>query len=80
MRHRRLADVAAGREVAGADLGAVAQLAQDRKSGRVGGGLEQQDIRIGLAFHGVTVLTNVYIDKYQYMHRRPVQAPGASER
>ena len=66
MRHGRLADVAAGREVAGTHLGAVTQLAQDRESCRVGGGLEQQHVRIRLAFHPVTVLTNVYLDKYQY--------------
>ena len=51
VRDGRLADVAAGGEVAGADLGAVAQLAQDREPGRVGGGLEEQDVRVGLALH-----------------------------
>ena len=30
---------------------AVAQLAQDREPGRVGGGLEQADVGIGLALH-----------------------------
>ena len=44
----------------------VAQLAQDRESGRVGGGLEEQHVGVGLAFHPATVLTNVYIVKYQY--------------
>ena len=29
----------------------IAQLAQDRESGRVGGGLEEQDVGVGLAFH-----------------------------
>ena len=29
----------------------LAQLAEDREPGRVGGGLEQQDVRIGLALH-----------------------------
>ena len=51
VRDGRLADVAARREVAGADLRGVAQLAQDRQPGRVGGGLEEQDVGVGLAFH-----------------------------
>ncbi len=70
----RLADVAARREVAGADLVAVAQLAQDRQAGGVGGGLEEPDVRVGLAFHGDNVLTSVYIVKYQYS-RTPQPSP-----
>ena len=42
VRDRGLADVAAGGEVAGADLRGVAQLAKDRQSRRVGGGLEDE--------------------------------------
>ena len=66
MRHRGLADVAAGSEVAGADLVAVAQLAEDGEASRVGGGLEEEDVGIGLSFHAATVLTSIYVDKYQY--------------
>ena len=51
MRDRRLAHVAASGEVARADFGDVAQLAQDREPGRVRGGLEQEDVGIGLALH-----------------------------
>ena len=51
VRDGRLADVAAGGEVAGAHLGAVAELAEDRESGRVGGGLEEPHVGIGLALH-----------------------------
>src|SRR4051794_13391876 len=40
VRHGRLADVAARREVARADLGKVAQLPEDRQPRRVGCGLE----------------------------------------
>ena len=70
---RRLADIAAGREVACADLSAVTQLTQDREAGGISRRLEQQDIGIGLALHlGHTVLTYVYLDKYQYSnpHRK----------
>ena len=80
VRHRRLADVAAGGEVTGADLGAVAQLAQDRESGRVGGGLEEQDVGVGLALHTPTVLTDVYIVKYQYSTHRHHQDRPRSDR
>ena len=51
VRHGRLADVAAGVEVAGADLVGIAQLAQDREPGRIGRGLEQEDIGVGVALH-----------------------------
>ena len=77
VRHGRLADVAAGGEVARADLGAVAQLAQDREAGGVGGGLEEQDVGIGLALHPTNVLTDVYIVKYQYSHHVPSRHRGA---
>ncbi len=70
VRHGRLAHIAASREVAGAYLCAIAQLAEDGQPGRIGGRLEEQDIRIGLAFHGLTVLTDVYLDKYQYITRQ----------
>ena len=70
VRDRWLADVAAGREVARAHLGTIAQLAQDGESGRVGGGLQKLDIGVGLAFHVSTVLTKVYLDKYQYRYEQ----------
>ena len=70
MGDRGLADVAAVHEVAGADLVGVAQLAQDREPGRVGGGLEQAHVGVGLALHrSTTVLTSIYIVKYQYSQR-----------
>ena len=71
VRDGRLADVAAGGEVARADLCAVAQLAEDLEPGRVGGGLEQEDVGVGLALHPATVSTNVYIVKYQYSDHDP---------
>ena len=72
VRDGRLADVAAGREVARTHFGAVAQLAQDRQAGRVRGGLQQQDVGVGLSLHAATVLTDVYIVKYKYRTSRCV--------
>ena len=46
-----LADVAARREVACADLRPIAELAKDRESRRVRRRLEKADIRVGLPFH-----------------------------
>ena len=69
MRDGRLAHVAACGEVTRADLVAVAQLAEDREAGGVGGGLEEQDIGVGLALHVDNVLTDAYIVKYQYDKR-----------
>jgi arsenite methyltransferase len=66
VRDRRLADLTAGGEVAGTDLGGVAQLAEDGQPCRFRGSLHQQDIGVGLAFHRLTVLTSTYLDKYQY--------------
>ena len=70
MRDRRLAHVAASREVAGADLARPHQLAHDRKAGRVAKGLEELDVRIddgGLrSCHASIISTIIYIDKYQY--------------
>ena len=78
VRHGRLADVTAGGEVAGADLGAVAQLAKDLEPGRVGRGLEQEDVGVCLALHSrATVLTSLYIVKYQYSARP--KTPAAKE-
>ena len=79
VRHGGLADIAAGGEVAGAHGLFLAQLAEDREPRRVGGGLEEQDVRIGLALHlERNVLTNDYIVKYQYsgtvLPRDPAQA------
>ena len=76
VRDRRLAHVATGGEVASANLGEIAQLAQDRESGRIGGRLEQQHVGVGLSFHYANVLTDVYIVKYQYRRRTP---PSRSE-
>jgi hypothetical protein len=52
VRHGRLAEAAAVGEITGADLSALGELAQDREPGGVGGCLQQQDVRIGLALHG----------------------------
>ena len=70
MGHGGLAQVAAVGEVAGADLAALTQLAEDRESCRVRGGLQKEHVRIGLAFHTTKILTSVYIVKYQYSERR----------
>ena len=57
----RLRNVAARGEVAGADLAAARELAQDREPRGVRDALEQQGIGIGQPFHGEDD-----IDKYQY--------------
>jgi hypothetical protein len=59
MRDRRLADLAAGGEVAGADSVLLAQLAEDREPRGIRGGLQEQDVRVGLALH----VENQCIDK-----------------
>lgn len=46
VRNGWLADVAAGGEVAGTDLGRTGQLADDRQAGGVGEGLEQPNIGV----------------------------------
>ena len=46
VRDGRLADIAAGREVAGADLGVAGQLADDRQAGRVAERLEEADVGV----------------------------------
>ena len=48
---RRLRDLAAGSEVARADVLATGQLAQNRQSGGIGGTLQQEVIRVGRPFH-----------------------------
>ena len=78
VRDRRLADITAGREFAGADLVEVAQLAQDRQARGVGGGLKEQHVGIGLSFHRVTVLTSIYLDKYQYRSQTTRWNAGAT--
>jgi hypothetical protein len=62
-----LGDVAAGSEVAGADLSVRTELAQDGQPGRVGSGLEKQDVWVCLALHGGIISTTMDIDKYQCM-------------
>jgi hypothetical protein len=70
MRDRRLADVAAPREVAGADLARTNELAHDRETGRVAEGLEELDVRVEedgfRSSHDRIISTIIYIDKYQY--------------
>ncbi len=71
VRHGRLADVAAGREVTGTDLSRRAQLAEDRQPRGVRGTLEQPHVRVGLSLHSTRVLTSLDIVKYQYVLNRP---------
>jgi arsenite methyltransferase len=66
MRDRGLGDIVAGPDVAGADRSGQHKLPQDGQSRRVRGGLEQEDVRIRMAFHPAIVLTSIYLDKYQY--------------
>ncbi len=66
MRDRWLRDVAASPDVAGADRSGQGELAQDGQPCRVRRGLEQEDVRVRVAFHRRIVLTSMYIDKYQY--------------
>ena len=68
VRDRRLADVAAAREVAGADLAVLGQLPDDGQAGRVGKGLEQLDLGVDGALHADILSTNFDIDKYQSTH------------
>ena len=74
---RGLGDVAAADEIAGADVVARGQLAQDRQPAWVGRGLEEEGIGIGVALHGAMVLTTTDIGKYEYQVQR--QRPGAPE-
>ena len=67
---RGLRDVAAGGEVAGADVLTARELAQDREPGGVRRTLQQQGIRVDEALHDRMVLTNIYIVKYQYHRQR----------
>ena len=46
MRNGRLADLAASREVAGADRALAGQLAEDGQPGGIGCSMEQRDVRI----------------------------------
>jgi hypothetical protein len=70
VRDRRLADVAARREVARAHLARPDQLADDGESRRVAEGLEELDVGVeegGVRTgHDGIISTNIYIDKYQY--------------
>ena len=70
MRDRRLADVAAGREVARADLATPGELPHDGQAGRVAQGLEELDIGVDQgrfrAWHADMVSMDVYIDNYRY--------------
>lgn len=73
--NRRLADIAARGEVAGTDKRFGAQLAEDRQSGRVGCSLEEEDVRIGLAFHALTISTAIYIVNRRYSTRHEEDLP-----
>ena len=68
---RGLSHVAAGREVARADLGVGRELPNDREARGVGERLEEADVRVdegGLrARHERMVSMDIDIDKYQYM-------------
>jgi hypothetical protein len=70
MRDGWLLDVAAGGEVAGADLGCAGQLAKDGKARRIRKGLEEPDVGVCLgrsgSRHRAIVSIGIYIDKYQY--------------
>jgi hypothetical protein len=63
--HRRLGDLTAGDEVAGADLLSARELPQDRQARRVRRALEQQRVGVGELPHGgSTILTTFDIVKY----------------
>ena len=70
MRDRRLADVAAVGEVAGAGLDLGGQLADDGQSGRVGQRGQEPDIGVDAggsgACHGGSISVNFDIDKNRY--------------
>ena len=68
MRDGRLGHVVPARDVAGADRACQGKLSKDGQPDRIGCGLQEQDLGVGMALHPASVLTNVYLDKYQYTH------------
>ena len=66
MGDRRLGHVIAARDVAGTHMAGQRQLAQDCQSDRVGRGLQEQDLGIGLALHAVQCIDKCLFSKYQY--------------
>jgi hypothetical protein len=54
-----LSDVVAGRDIAGADWPGKGELPKDRQPDGIGRGLQEQDLRIGVALHATQC-----IDKY----------------
>ena len=68
VRHRWLGHVVAACDVACADRAGQGQLTEDGQADRVSCGLQEQDLGVGMALHPASVLTNVYLDKYQYTH------------
>jgi hypothetical protein len=73
MRHRRLPDIAARREVARARLRLGGQLADDREARRIGQRGEQADVRVegggAWAGHDGSISVTFDIDKFRYMVR-----------
>ena len=78
MRHRGLADLTAGREVAGADRPLAGELAQDREPSRIRGSLEEEHVRIDSVascltlYRQVAILANVDI-----LHREATMIPSS---
>src|SRR5215207_9546602 len=66
MGNRRLRDVAARGEVAGADLGRACQLAEDLHAGWIREGGEELDVWVGGLRHGRIISMNFDIDKHRY--------------
>ena len=83
MRDRRLADVAAAREVAGAHLRRTAS--SRTIASRVGSARACEEPDVGVdegrfrACHGAHHIDKIYIDKYQYAHVRCRAATGTTE-
>lgn len=70
VRHRRLTDVAARREIAGANLRQPGELANDRETRRVRERVEEADVGIDVGDfrtrHAGIISTRFNIDKYRY--------------
>ena len=66
VRDGRLADVAAGREVAGADLGLGRELADDGQAGRIGQRGQEPDVGIERDRSSVRAMMAQHIDEIRY--------------
>ena len=76
VRDRRLGHVMTDRDVAGAHGAGQGKLPQDGQPDRVGSGLQQEHVGFDLSLHAASVLTTVYLDKYQYSAHHRASSTG----